>query len=190
MKRHRIALASNAGILFAVVMSLGMTQYVGGNIAIAASDPCSTPVGNLLSPLASGTTSNWKIVHGGGNVFYLETLPRPAVDFTGFAADTPGWFGFIRGTRMFLGFVHIFQHPTYQHLCGDGLILLATVQGHHYRDDGHTQGQLDGTLVGSSITITLVVHGIRYWIYGPFLPLPIPRHRTGSRSLTTAPWCC
>lgn len=171
MKRHRIAFAINAVILFAILTSSGVTQNEGGNIAIAASDPCSVSVGALLSPLSSGTTSNWKIVRGGGNIFYLETLPRPSVDFTGFAEDTPGWFGFIRGTRMFLGFVHIFHHPTYQHVCSDGLILLGTVQGHSLRDDGHTQGRLDGTLVGTRITVTLVVRGIRYWVYGPFVPL-------------------
>lgn len=169
MKRHRFACAMNLAIVLAVVTSSGMTQYVGGNSAIAAADPCSIPVGDLISPLASGTTGNWKTVHGGGNVFYLETLPRPSVDF---ADDTPGWFNFIRGTRMFLGFVHLFHHPTYQHLCSDGLILLATVQGRHVHDDGHMQGRLDGTLVRTRITITLVARGIRYWVYGPFVPLP------------------
>lgn len=172
MKRHRIAFSMNVAIVLAVITSSGLTRYVGGNVAIAASDPCSIPVGDLISPLSSGTTGNWKIVQGGGNVFYLEILPRPSVDF---ADDTPGWFGFIRGTRMFLGFVHIFHHPTYQHLCDDGLILLATIQGHRLRDDGHIQGRLDGSLVGTRITITLVAQGIRYWVYGPFVPLP--RHK-------------
>lgn len=171
MKRHRIALAINAVILFAVITSSGMTQYVGGNIAIAASDPCSTPA-FLIGPLVSGVTGPVRTVRGGGNVFYLETLPRTSDNL---ANDTPGWFNFIRGTHMFMGFVHLFRHQTYQHLCDDGLILLATVQGHRLRDDGHIQGRLDGTLVGTSITITLVARGIHYWVYGPFVPLP--RHK-------------
>lgn len=42
-----------------------------------------------------------------------------------------------------------------------------TLEGHTVIDEGRTPGRLDGMLIGTRITITLVVHQTRYWVYGP-----------------------
>lgn len=142
----------------------------------AAVDPCASPAFPLDLVFSSNTPGREYRVAGGGTVFYLTLFPPASQGDTeaAYADDMPGWFGLMWGTRVYNGFVHSFHHRSYRHLCVDGPVVVSTFSGRRLRDDGYAQGRLEGRLTGTWITVSLVVQGYRYWVYGPLVP--IPRH--------------
>lgn len=177
MRPHHDWIAVSIVLTLVLTGQWGVARASRRALVAPASDPCTTPAFVPDLAFSSNAGGRERMVAGGGTAFYLWQYPQAAPGDTGGGStpDMPGLFVLVRGTQVFRGFVNIFEHRSYQHLCLDEPVDGATWNGHRLRDHGFVPGQLEGRLSGRWITISLIVQQHHYWVYGSLTP--VTQHR-------------